>query len=48
MQATHTATAPEQQTAVLQQLAEQLRNATEVIQRYQYRAHANPSVSLPG
>ncbi|MFI7097727.1 hypothetical protein, partial [Streptomyces lydicus] len=27
-----------QQTAILQQLAEQLRNATEIIQRYQYRA----------
>lgn len=38
LQATHTATAPEQQTAILQQLAEQLRNATEIIQRYQYRA----------
>ncbi|WP_327370581.1 XF1762 family protein [Streptomyces sp. NBC_01217] len=36
--ATHTATSPEQQTAVLRQLAEQLRNATEIIQRYQYRA----------
>ncbi|WP_239472027.1 hypothetical protein [Streptomyces sp. NEAU-S7GS2] len=38
LQATHTATAPEQQTAILQQLAEQLRNAIEIIQRYQYRA----------
>ncbi|MGW0767818.1 hypothetical protein [Streptomyces sp. NPDC002676] len=38
LQATHTATAPEQQTAILQQLAEQLRNATEIIQRYQYQA----------
>ncbi|MEV0038882.1 hypothetical protein [Streptomyces sp. NPDC050804] len=38
LQATHTATTPEQQTAILRQLAEQLRNATEIIQRYQYRA----------
>ncbi|MFI0711351.1 hypothetical protein ACH4SK_11955 [Streptomyces inhibens] len=38
LQATHTATAPEQQTAILRQVAEQLRNATEIIQRYQYRA----------
>ncbi|QQC92692.1 hypothetical protein [Streptomyces alfalfae] len=38
LQATHTATAPEQKTAVLGQVAEQLRNAAEIIQRYQYRA----------
>ncbi len=38
LQATHTATAPEQKTAVLRQVAEQLRNAVEIIQRYQYRA----------
>lgn len=38
LQATHTATAPEQQTAVLRQVAEQLRNAAEILQRYQYRA----------
>ncbi|QNT91940.1 hypothetical protein HEP81_01611 [Streptomyces griseofuscus] len=38
LQATHTATAPEQKTAVLRQVAEQLRNAAEIIQRYQYRA----------
>ncbi|MFJ4513765.1 hypothetical protein [Streptomyces sp. NPDC088816] len=29
---------PEQKTAVLQQVAEQLRNAAEIIQHYQYRA----------
>ncbi|MCZ9354106.1 hypothetical protein ACFW4M_07580 [Streptomyces sp. NPDC058794] len=38
LQATHTATAPERKTAVLRQVAEQLRNAAEIIQRYQYRA----------
>ncbi|MCL7493822.1 hypothetical protein M8I34_20830 [Streptomyces sp. MCA2] len=38
LQATHTATAPEQQTAILRQVADQLRNAAEIIQRYQYRA----------
>ncbi|MFD5256826.1 hypothetical protein ACFWM5_28840 [Streptomyces bobili] len=38
LQATHTATAPEQKTAVQRQVAEQLRNAAEIIQRYQYRA----------
>ncbi|MFC5253057.1 hypothetical protein [Streptomyces nigrescens] len=38
LQATHTVTAPEQQTAILQQVAEQLRNGAEIIQRYQYRA----------
>ncbi|MFF3364521.1 hypothetical protein [Streptomyces misionensis] len=38
LQATHTATTPEQKTAVLRQVAEQLRNAAEIIQRYQYRA----------
>ncbi|MFI1677390.1 hypothetical protein [Streptomyces sp. NPDC020607] len=38
LQATHTVTAPEQKTAVLRQVAEQLRNAAEIIQRYQYRA----------
>ncbi|MFJ7527960.1 hypothetical protein ACIQ1S_23905 [Streptomyces griseus] len=38
LQATHTATAPEQQTAVLRQVAEQLRNAAEILQRYQYQA----------
>ncbi|NYV73250.1 hypothetical protein [Streptomyces sp. UH6] len=37
LQATHTA-GPEQQTAILHQLAEQLRNGAEIIQRYQYRA----------
>ena len=31
-------TTPEQKTAVLRQVAEQLRNAAEIIQRYQYRA----------
>ncbi len=31
LQATHTATAPEQKTAVLRQVAEQLRNAAEII-----------------
>ncbi|MFE9416969.1 hypothetical protein ACFYMX_15145 [Streptomyces griseofuscus] len=38
LQATHTATSPEQQTAVLRQVADQLRNAAEIIQRCQYRA----------
>lgn len=38
LQATHTATAPDQQTAILRQVAEQLRNAAEIVQRYQYRA----------
>lgn len=38
LQATHTATAPQQQTAVLQQVAEQLRNAAEILQRHQYQA----------
>ncbi|MEV5484015.1 MULTISPECIES: hypothetical protein [Streptomyces] len=38
LQATHTATAPEQQTAILRQVADQLHNAAEIIQRYQYRA----------
>ncbi|MFF4285690.1 hypothetical protein ACFY0R_10220 [Streptomyces sp. NPDC001633] len=38
VQATHTATAPEQQTAILRQVADQLRNGAEIIQRYQYRA----------
>lgn len=38
LQATHTATAPQQQAAVLHQVAEQLRNAAEILQRYQYRA----------
>ncbi|MGV9625172.1 MULTISPECIES: hypothetical protein [unclassified Streptomyces] len=38
LQATHTATAPERKTAVLRQAAEQLRNAAEITQRYQYRA----------
>ncbi|MGY4957909.1 hypothetical protein [Streptomyces nigrescens] len=38
LQATHTAPAPEQQTAILRQVAEQLRNGAEIIQRYQYRA----------
>ncbi|MER6085265.1 hypothetical protein [Streptomyces sp. NPDC001833] len=38
LQATHTVTTPEQKTAVLRQVAEQLRNAAEIIQRYQYRA----------
>ncbi|MFJ2509919.1 hypothetical protein ACIPEL_03225 [Streptomyces griseoviridis] len=35
LQATHTTTAPD---AVLRQVAEQLRNAAEIIQRYQYQA----------
>ncbi|WP_069631079.1 hypothetical protein [Streptomyces niveus] len=39
LQATHTATSPEQRTAVLHQLADQLRNATEIIQRHQDQAH---------
>ncbi|MER6305000.1 tryptophan synthase subunit alpha [Streptomyces sp. NPDC001657] len=39
LQATHTATAPEQQTPILRQLADQLRSGAEIIQRYQYRAH---------
>ncbi|WP_129293620.1 hypothetical protein [Streptomyces lydicus] len=38
LQATHTATAPEQQAAILRQVADQLRNGVEIIQRYQYRA----------
>ncbi|MFC9228431.1 hypothetical protein ACFTZI_05580 [Streptomyces decoyicus] len=38
LQATHTATAPEQQAAILRQVADQLRNGAEIIQRYQYRA----------
>ncbi len=38
LQATHTATSPEQKTAVLHRLAEQLRNAAEIIQRYRYQA----------
>ncbi|MCP9213064.1 hypothetical protein [Streptomyces cucumeris] len=38
LQATHTATTPEQKTAVLRQVAKQLRNAAEIIQRYQYQA----------
>ncbi len=38
LQATHAATSPEQKTAILRQLADQLRNATEIIQGYQYRA----------
>ncbi|WP_162794062.1 hypothetical protein [Streptomyces paludis] len=41
LQTAHTATAPEQQTALLRQVAEQLRNAAEIIQRYQYRAQWN-------
>ncbi|AQU70156.1 hypothetical protein [Streptomyces niveus] len=38
LQATHTAASPEQRTAILHQLADQLRNATEIIQRHQYEA----------
>lgn len=38
LQATHTATARDQQVAILRQVAEQIRNAAEIIQRYQYRA----------
>ncbi|MGW2689571.1 hypothetical protein ACWC6I_41260 [Streptomyces sp. NPDC001414] len=38
LQAMHATTAPEQKTAVLRQVAEQMRNAAEIIQRYQYRA----------
>lgn len=45
LQATHTATSPEQRTAVLHQLADQLRNATEIIQRHQDQAHWD---RLPG
>ncbi|MET9556793.1 hypothetical protein [Streptomyces sp. NPDC006645] len=39
LQATHTVTSPEQRTAVLHQLADQLRNAIEIIQRHQDQAH---------
>ncbi|MFE6457802.1 hypothetical protein ACFVP0_10115 [Streptomyces cinereoruber] len=45
LQATYAARAPEQQTAVLLQLAEQLRNGAEIIKRYQYRAQWD---RLPG
>ncbi|WP_329309183.1 hypothetical protein [Streptomyces microflavus] len=38
LQATHTATTPDQHIAILRQLAEQMRNAAEIIQRYQYQA----------
>ncbi|WP_411140994.1 hypothetical protein [Streptomyces sp. x-80] len=38
LQATHAATSPEQKTAILQQLADQLRNAIAIIQGYQYAA----------
>ncbi|MFJ4918431.1 hypothetical protein [Streptomyces sp. NPDC088725] len=38
LQATHTANAPEQKAAILRQVADQLRNAAEIIQRYQERA----------
>ncbi|MFD9715779.1 hypothetical protein [Streptomyces sp. NPDC059076] len=38
LQATHTASSKDQQAAILQRLAEQLRNAAEIIQRYQYKA----------
>ncbi|AUH40540.1 hypothetical protein [Streptomyces sp. CMB-StM0423] len=41
LQATHTATSPEQRTAVLRRLADQLGNAAEIIQRYQYQAQAD-------
>ncbi|CAL2073580.1 conserved protein of unknown function [Streptomyces murinus] len=35
LQATHTATSPEQKTAVLQRLADQLGNAADIIRHYQ-------------
>ncbi|MFF3979712.1 hypothetical protein [Streptomyces sp. NPDC001828] len=38
LQATHTATAPEQETATLRHVAEQIRDAAEIIRRYQYQA----------
>ncbi|MFF2640145.1 hypothetical protein ACFVUB_09855 [Streptomyces niveus] len=38
LQATDTAASPEERTAILHQLADQLRNATEIIQRHQYEA----------
>ncbi|MCZ4124129.1 hypothetical protein [Streptomyces sp. H39-S7] len=38
LQHTGTATSPEQQTAILQQVAEQLRNAAEILRDYQYTA----------
>ncbi|MER5793295.1 hypothetical protein [Streptomyces sp. NPDC001980] len=38
LQATDTVAAPDHKTAVLRQVAEQLRNAAEIIQRCQYRA----------
>ncbi|WP_225797354.1 hypothetical protein [Streptomyces aculeolatus] len=41
LQATHTATTPEQKSAVLRRLADQLGNAAEIIQRYQYQAQAD-------
>ncbi|MGW3009578.1 hypothetical protein ACWC9R_12180 [Streptomyces sp. NPDC001219] len=45
LQATHAATAPEQQTAILRQVTDQLRNAAEIIQHYRYQAKWN---RLPG
>lgn len=41
LQATHTATTPEQKTAVLRRLADQLGNAAEIIQRYQHQAQGD-------
>ncbi|MFW6724156.1 hypothetical protein ACHZ98_29210 [Streptomyces sp. MAR4 CNY-716] len=41
LQATHTATTPEQTTAVLRRLADQLGNAAEIIQRYRHQAQAD-------
>lgn len=38
LQATHHVTSPQQHTAILRQLADQLRNATEIIKGYQYLA----------
>ncbi|MFI1023358.1 hypothetical protein [Streptomyces olivaceus] len=38
LQATHTAKKPEQKTAILRQLADQLRNAADILQLYQHRA----------
>ncbi len=45
LQATYAARAPEQQTAVLRQLAEQVRNGAEIMKRYQYLAQWD---RLPG
>lgn len=45
LQATHAAAAPEQHSAILLQLAEQMRNGAEIIKRYQYLAQWD---RLPG